>query len=125
MVPASPFVIVTPRGTGPGRPLGRHAQLLAAPRQAGTDGSDPDADELLEPYAPLYFEAVSEVWRDWSSAMAQDFVSGAYGICPVTAETVAATDRYITASAPPAALRRLQNGSFCGTASNRRDGASG
>ena len=39
--------------------------------------------------------------------MAQDFVSGAYMVCPVSEETVAATDGYIAASAPPAALHRL------------------
>jgi aminopeptidase N len=69
--------------------------------------ADPDADELLEPYAPAYFDAVTSVWRDWSSAMAQDFVSGAYAICPVSQDTVAATDGYITAGNPPSALRRL------------------
>jgi aminopeptidase N len=69
--------------------------------------ADPDAEELLVPYAPAYFEAISSVWRDWSSAMAQDFVSGAYMVCPVSEETVAATDGYIAASAPPAALHRL------------------
>ncbi|HEY6790202.1 MAG TPA: aminopeptidase N, partial [Trebonia sp.] len=69
--------------------------------------TDPDAEELLLPYAPTYFEVVSAVWRDWSSAMAQDFVSGAYTVCPVSVETVAATDDYIAASAPPAALHRL------------------
>jgi aminopeptidase N len=68
---------------------------------------DPDADELLERYAPAYFDAVGNVWRDWSSAMAQDFVSGAYAVCPVSDETVAATDGYIAASDPPAALHRL------------------
>jgi aminopeptidase N len=69
--------------------------------------ADPDADELLEPYAPAYFQAVGDVWRDWSSAMAQDFVSGAYTICPVSSDTVGATDGYIAANDPPAALRRL------------------
>jgi aminopeptidase N len=69
--------------------------------------ADPDADELLEPYAPAYFQAVGDVWRDWSSAMAQDFVSGAYSICPVSADTVDSTDGYIAANDPPAALRRL------------------
>jgi aminopeptidase N len=69
--------------------------------------ADPDADELLEPFAPAYFEAVGTVWRDWSSAMAQDFVSGAYAVCPLSEETVAATDSYIAASDPPAALHRL------------------
>jgi aminopeptidase N len=68
---------------------------------------DPDARELLEPYVPLYFEAIGDVWRDWSSAMAQGFVSGAYMMCPVSAATVDATDDYIAANDPPAALRRL------------------
>jgi aminopeptidase N len=69
--------------------------------------ADPDGEELLRQYAPSYFEAISGVWRDWSSAMAQDFVSGAYVVCPVSQETVTATDGYIAASAPPAALHRL------------------
>jgi aminopeptidase N len=69
--------------------------------------ADPDAEELLLPYAPAYFEAISSVWRDWSSAMAQDFVSGAYVVCPVSGETVAATDGYIAGTTPPAALHRL------------------
>jgi aminopeptidase N len=69
--------------------------------------ADPDVEELLQPYAPAYFEATSGVWRDWSSAMAQDFVSGAYSICPISEETVAATDAYIAANDPPAALHRL------------------
>jgi aminopeptidase N len=69
--------------------------------------ADPDGEELLRQYAPSYFEVISSVWRDWSSAMAQDFVSGAYAVCPVSQETVAETDDYIAASAPPAALHRL------------------
>ena len=39
--------------------------------------------------------------------MAQDFVSGAYLVCPLSQETVAATDDYIAREDPPAALRRL------------------
>jgi len=69
--------------------------------------ADPDAEDLLLPFAPAYFEVISSVWRDWSSAMAQDFVSGAYSIGPVSQETVAATDSYIAANDPPAALHRL------------------
>jgi aminopeptidase N len=69
--------------------------------------TEPDAGELLDPFAPLYFEVVGDVWRDWSSAMAQDFASGVYTICPVSEATVAATDGHIAASDPPAALRRL------------------
>jgi aminopeptidase N len=69
--------------------------------------ADPDQDDLLSGYRGAYFEAVGPVWRDWSSAMAQDFVAGAYDICPVEAATVEATDAYIDAHQPPAALKRL------------------
>ena len=47
----------------------------SAPHSAG---SPTRTDELLAPYAPEYFDVVGDVWREWSSAMAQDFVSGAY-----------------------------------------------
>jgi aminopeptidase N len=39
--------------------------------------------------------------------MAQDFVSGAYAVGAISLETVEATDAYIEAAQPPAALRRL------------------
>ena len=35
---------------------------------------DLDHPELIEPYLYGYFAVVGDVWRDWSSAMAQDFV---------------------------------------------------
>ena len=69
--------------------------------------ADPDQPELVEPYREKYFEVVGDVWRNWSSAMAQDFVSGVYGVCPVSRETVEMTDAYVRAADPPAALRRL------------------
>ena len=69
--------------------------------------ADPDRPELLEPYRERYFEVVGDVWRNWSSAMAQDFVSGVYAVGPISRETVEMTDAYITAADPPAALRRL------------------
>jgi aminopeptidase N len=68
---------------------------------------DPDQPELVGPYRSSYFGAVGEVWRDWSSAMAQDFAVGGYQLCAVDAETVAVTDAYLSDAAPPAALRRL------------------
>jgi aminopeptidase N len=68
---------------------------------------DPDQPDLVEPYRGKYFAAVGEVWRDWSSAMAQDFVAGGYQVCAVDASTVEATDDYLAASDAPAALRRL------------------
>ena len=69
--------------------------------------ADPDQPELVEPYRADYFGVVGDVWRDWSSAMAQDFVSGAYLACAISAETIEATDAYIAGAEPPAALRRL------------------
>jgi aminopeptidase N len=68
---------------------------------------DPDQHELVEPYRADYFAVVGEAWRDWSSAMAQDFVSGIYDACALSTETVEATDAYLAGAQPPAALRRL------------------
>ena len=69
--------------------------------------ADPDQPELVEPYWEKYIEVVGDVWRNWSSAMAQDFVSGVYAACPISPETVEMTDAFIRAADPPAALRRL------------------
>ena len=69
--------------------------------------ADPDQPELVNPYREKYFAAVGDVWRAWSSATAQDFVSGIYTTCALSEETVRATDDYIAATDPPAALRRL------------------
>ena len=68
---------------------------------------DLDRPDLIEPYRGDYFAVVGDVWRDWSSAMAQDFVSGAYLVCSLSPETVQATDDYIARADPPDALRRL------------------
>ena len=43
--------------------------------------ADPDQPELVEPYREKYFEAVGDVWRNWSSAMAQKLVSGVFAVC--------------------------------------------
>jgi len=69
--------------------------------------ADPDQPELVNPYRERYFAVVGDVWRDWSSAMAQDFVIGAYTVGAMSEETVRITDEYIAATDPPAALRRL------------------
>ena len=61
----------------------------------------------MQPYCAKYFEIVGDVWREWSSAMAQDFVSGAYTVGAISPETVEATDAYISTAQPPPALRRL------------------
>ncbi|HEY1625182.1 MAG TPA: aminopeptidase N [Streptosporangiaceae bacterium] len=68
---------------------------------------DLDHAELTEPYREAYFGVVGDVWRDWSSAMAQDFVSGLYTMCEVSTETVAVTDAYLSSADAPDALRRL------------------
>jgi aminopeptidase N len=69
--------------------------------------ADPDQPELVQPYREEFFAAVGDVWRDWSSAMAQDFVSGVYTVCATSPETVEVTDAYIDRADPPAALLRL------------------
>jgi aminopeptidase N len=69
--------------------------------------ADPDQPALAEAYREKYFQVVGDVWRKWSSAMAQDFVSGAYTVCPISRETVDMTDAYMADADPPAAMHRL------------------
>jgi aminopeptidase N len=69
--------------------------------------ADPDQEELLAPFTTRYFEVVGDVWRDWSSDMAQWFTSNAYPLTQISEHTVALTDAYIEENDPPAALRRL------------------
>jgi aminopeptidase N len=70
--------------------------------------ADPDQPALVQPYRPEYFAALTEVWRDWSSAMAQDFVEYGYTIGALDQSTIEVTDAYLASSPePPAALRRL------------------
>jgi aminopeptidase N len=83
------------------------AQTIAAFRATLGGFTDPDQPELMKPYRAKYFEVIGAVWRDWSSAMAQDFVGDVYTVGAISAETVEATDAYIAAEQPPAALRRL------------------
>jgi aminopeptidase N len=80
---------------------------LAMFRAVLTGFADPDQPELVHPYREKYFAVVGDVWRDWSSATAQDFVSRAYTVGAISEETVRQTDEYIAAADPPAALRRL------------------
>ncbi len=83
-------------------------KLSNATFRATLDGfTNPDAEELLEPYASRYFDVVAGIWRDWSSDMAQYFVENAYPSWKITPEAVAAADAYIERTDPPAALRRL------------------
>ena len=83
-------------------------QLSNATFRATLDGfASPDSDELLAPYAQRYFDVVADVWRDWSSDMAQYFAQNAYPSWDISEEAIAATDAYIERTDPPAALRRL------------------
>jgi aminopeptidase N len=68
---------------------------------------DPDQADLLRGYTDEYFQAIAPVWEEWSTTMAQDFVSGAYLLCPISSETVTATDSYAESQRPPATLWRL------------------
>ena len=70
--------------------------------------TDPDQPALVQPYRPEFFAALGQVWAEWSSAMAQDFVTHGYTIGAVDEDTIAATDAYLASSPePPASLRRL------------------
>jgi aminopeptidase N len=69
--------------------------------------ADRDQAELTASYRTQYFSAITGAWRDWSSAIAIDFVEGAYQVCPVEQETITVTDSYLASAEPPAALRRL------------------
>jgi aminopeptidase N len=70
--------------------------------------ADPDQPELVQPYRPEYFAVLGDVWDEWSSAMAQDFVEYGYTVGAVDTTTIEATDAYLAQPPePPAALRRL------------------
>jgi aminopeptidase N len=68
--------------------------------------TDFDQPELMAPYAERYFEVAGRLWRDWSSDMAQWFVTNGYPVTDSRA-VIEATDALIEREDPPAALRRL------------------
>ena len=82
-------------------------QTIAMFRASLAGFVDLDHPELIEPYREDYFAVVGGIWQDWPSAMAQDFVAGAYMVLAQSRETVQATDDYIARADPAAALRRL------------------
>jgi aminopeptidase N len=82
-------------------------QTLATFRATLSGFVDLDQAELIEPYREQYFAVVGDVWRDWSTAMAQDFASGIYAAAAISAETVQVTDDYLAAADPPDTLRRV------------------
>jgi aminopeptidase N len=69
--------------------------------------ADPDQEELTAPFRGPFFDALNDVWANWSSDMAKRFVIIGYTICPNEPETIQATDEYIKRNSPPAALHRL------------------
>jgi aminopeptidase N len=82
--------------------------LSNATFRATLDGfAGPDSEELLAPYARRYFDVVADIWRDWSSDMAQYFVQNAYPSWDITPGAIAAAEEYIERADLPAALRRL------------------
>jgi aminopeptidase N len=68
--------------------------------------ADPDRPDLLEPFVARYFGEVPRIWSEWSTDMAQWFVSNGYPMIdsPALIETA---DEFIARTDPPAALRRL------------------
>ncbi|MFF4695497.1 aminopeptidase N [Streptomyces chattanoogensis] len=73
-----------------------------------------DQRELLAPYAAKYFDAVKGVWDARSHEMAQQIAVGLYPSLQVLQETLDATDAWLTAAEPNAALRRLVSESRAG-----------
>ncbi len=71
-----------------------------------TGFADEDQADLLEPFASRYFDVAGGIWENWSSDMAQNFVTGAYPLA-VSQQAIAMTDEFIARQRPPAALRRL------------------
>ncbi|MFI9027584.1 aminopeptidase N [Streptomyces sp. NPDC053560] len=66
-----------------------------------------DQRELLAPYAGKYFDALKSVWEARSHEMAQQIAVGLYPALQVAPETLEATDAWLAAAEPSAALRRL------------------
>ncbi|MGW3039457.1 aminopeptidase N [Kitasatospora sp. NPDC001159] len=65
-----------------------------------------DQRELLAPYAAKYFAAVKGIWETRSHEISQQIIGGLYPSLQVSAETLAATDAWLTAAEPAPALRR-------------------
>lgn len=75
-----------------------------------------DQRELLAPYTQKFFDAVKSVWESRSHEMAQQVVVGLYPAVLVSQETLDATDAWIAAAEPTAALHRLITESRAGVA---------
>ncbi|GAA3866605.1 aminopeptidase N [Streptomyces sedi] len=66
-----------------------------------------DQRELLAPYRDRYFEVIADVWARRSHEAAQAIAQGFYPVTQVAQETLDATDAWLEATEPSAALRRL------------------
>jgi aminopeptidase N len=66
-----------------------------------------DQDDLVEPFAPTFFDVVAGLWQNWSPDMAQYFAETGYPTTVITQEAIDAADTYLDATNPPAPLRRL------------------
>jgi aminopeptidase N len=62
--------------------------------------------QLLAPFTQKYFSAISAVWERRSSEVAQTVVIGLYPSWDISAEGLAAADRFLAGDVP-SALRRL------------------
>jgi aminopeptidase N len=69
--------------------------------------ADSDQDYLLAPYAARFFDVVADLWRDWSSDMAQYFAEHAYPDWLITPAAISAADDYLARADLPPGLRRL------------------
>lgn len=66
-----------------------------------------DQRELLAPYTEKFFATVKDAWDSRSHEMAQQIAIGLYPSLQVSQETLDATDAWLAAAEPSAALRRL------------------
>ncbi|MFF5971956.1 aminopeptidase N [Streptomyces sp. NPDC012769] len=70
--------------------------------------AQPSQRELIAPYAEKYFAVIERIWADRSIQIGMDVVRGLFPGLQDRAETLAATDAWLTAHASAApALRRL------------------
>ncbi|WP_116211831.1 aminopeptidase N [Streptomyces olivoreticuli] len=74
----------------------------------------PDQRELLAPYSEKYFSVVKGIWESRSHEIAQQIAVGLYPALLVSQATLDATDAWLAAAEPNAALRRLVTESRAG-----------
>jgi aminopeptidase N len=67
----------------------------------------PGQEELLTPFTARYFASIAGLWERRSSEVAQTVVIGLYPGWDISAEGVAAADRFLADPDVPPALRRL------------------